>query len=689
MWRRGFSVFFSVLWVVGCASGPLKEAREVKELLPPRGISAERIGVALAGGGSKAAPYAMGVLAAIVDSSEKGLERVDAVSSVSGGGYAAFFLYSKLLVRDGLPEAERPPVQAFFADCLPHVYRDVLPKPYNGDPPLCQERQEQNGQYRFQQFVRCRQDVFEQDCNQQLDWGDGEEYATAITTTAGLAAASTVAAIPNFVARSLFDWPVNLSPTRSSYKEGIGTAYGLYPRTGRALTKTQDIATTCNEENFVNCEQSSGLVRLKRDDILDFKPLRRLTEQGVVMEKSTVRVPTWFINATSSQSRSAFGWARAGQRDFTQFTLQISPFGARSGFYGAIPDFDGELDLLDAVVASAAFFDPNENAVEQRMLLGFFQHFSTLDWGTDIPNPTVWARWRRLHTLMPFPLYYIDGTLRQLSEHKPWQHSGYIRLLDGGNNDNLGAYTLIEAGMNHIFISDHSGDRQGKMKDMCLLLNEVALRSAGKTELVMPGLAGFKEYCRPYLAESKPIVEEGQEGAPGSEGKPAAQTTAPLAQAAVEPEKYYPITGWTYPVLLGCVRPVGGTATACDGPGEKRLYVLKPALDLEKFKADHLRLGADGETYTVRPEACSASQPGICEVAAYIAERLNHTGEIGAFPQHATATTTWASTGKIYGAYRELARWHMREALKFLDPKAYAQEWRRQENEPLLTITPN
>jgi hypothetical protein len=56
--------------MIGCAIGPPKKTASVKSLLR-EGISKERVGVALAGG-SKAAPYAMGVLAAIADS-EKGL----------------------------------------------------------------------------------------------------------------------------------------------------------------------------------------------------------------------------------------------------------------------------------------------------------------------------------------------------------------------------------------------------------------------------------------------------------------------------------------------------------------------------------------------------------------------------------------------------------------------------------------
>ena len=130
-------------------------------------------------------------------------------------------------------------MKEFFDDCIPHVYGDVLPDRSEGTRyQLCDAIPERNPAYRFQQFVRCRQDVFEQDCDQQLEWNDLDEYTRTGKNTAGLVAGTALMAVPNFVARTVFDWPVNLSPTRSSYKEGIGTSYGLYPRSASALTKT-------------------------------------------------------------------------------------------------------------------------------------------------------------------------------------------------------------------------------------------------------------------------------------------------------------------------------------------------------------------------------------------------------------------------------------------------------------------
>jgi hypothetical protein len=75
------------------------------------------IGLALSGGGTKAGMFSHGVLHGLHDA--KVLEHVDTISSVSGGGYAAFWYLSKFL------ESQRKPgfkISQIFADCLPSYW---------------------------------------------------------------------------------------------------------------------------------------------------------------------------------------------------------------------------------------------------------------------------------------------------------------------------------------------------------------------------------------------------------------------------------------------------------------------------------------------------------------------------------------------------------------------------------------
>jgi len=658
MTPRLIVLFLAMAITSGCAVGPIKQTSLKSESTTPHGV-----GIALAGGGTKAASYAMGVLAAIADN-DKGFDQIDAISTVSGGGYSAFYLYSKLLVGEMDPNERLRPVKDYFDDCIPDIYEGVLPNPYDneGSPPLCNA--ENYNKYYFQQFVRCRQDVLENDCRQQLGRHDRSEYAAAVTNTAFLLGATGLMIAPSLVANTAFDWPINMSPTRYAYMQGIGTAYGLYPRSKAAISETSNIITSCNEETFLNCDSSSGSAQVKRKG-LDFKSLRELPRTKIR------NLPVWYINATASKNRSVFGWAQKGRRDFTKYTLQMSPSGfydqsqsyARSGFYGLIPENRDQLDLLDGVTAAAAFFDSNETALNQpwRMATALGQHLIVLDWGKDIPNPNVNKSWRVLHNILPAPLYYIDSGLRKLTGAKDYQDSVYIRLLDGGNNDNLGAYTLIETKMKHIIISDHAYDGKdglAKMEDVCRLHNEVALRSpSGESrKLIIPGLENLPRHCLSFIEES----ECGNDSC----------KTVPGVDGTKMPEGGYSILGWKQHVLLGCIKSKDSAPNTCDGANDIRVYVLKPALDLESFMKEYLESVSIGK-YRVRQKACSdRNNPGICEVAAYIADWYNHADQnavLQPFPQNGTVAVTFASTGKLYGAYRELARWQMHDALEMLN----------------------
>ena len=110
---------------------------------PAAGQTDRRIAITLAGGGTKASSFALGVLSAAVTTplalsadrtrySDTLFWQSDAVSSVSGGSYAAFYLYSRL-IRNRPTTAATPTVldqsrelTHYFEDCIPHNMCDVL-----------------------------------------------------------------------------------------------------------------------------------------------------------------------------------------------------------------------------------------------------------------------------------------------------------------------------------------------------------------------------------------------------------------------------------------------------------------------------------------------------------------------------------------------------------------------------------
>jgi hypothetical protein len=125
------------------------------------------LGVALSGGGTKAASFSMGVLAGLAD--QELLDKTNFISSVSGGGFAAYFYFSHRvfpLVR-GAPR-EDVPTKVLFQDCykIPsedfadsNLIRDIINSGgcENGK---IQRATHKNVEMKYQAFVRCQQDVF-------------------------------------------------------------------------------------------------------------------------------------------------------------------------------------------------------------------------------------------------------------------------------------------------------------------------------------------------------------------------------------------------------------------------------------------------------------------------------------------------------------------------------------------------
>lgn len=717
-------------------------------------------GLALAGGGTKAAAYAMGVLAAAVDAAEadpdpprdeggrpRPLGRIGMVSSVSGGGYASYFLYSKVAARQ-----EGDAVTDFMADCLPDEYQadfsaDALARLQRPGPGgLCASQAA--SAFRFQRFVRCRQDVLEQDCRP----GFGGDAASNNRNAAMLIFGTAVSLVPNFLARTVFDWPVNLSVSRAAYKQGIGSAYGLYPTTwplraparpGGPPAPITDIVDVCDAEHFANCLKVSYHPRAQGSAQVDPRTLTFDRLRQMVLRRE---MPLWIINATASRSRSIFGWTREGQRDFSQYTMHITPHGMYSGFHGDQGPAYLERTLenpLEAVVTAAAFFDANQTALRQptRLLSAGLLHLGNLDWGRDIPNeqrrdpagpdtpenryvgrfdmalhqllptaPWPWSWWGGHNALLALPTYFADGTLRTLGHMDQRDEDGeypgdsvYIRLSDGGNNDNTGAYAVVRAGATHVFISDHAQDRKGSMGDMCRLSRELGLRrmvvpgqdQPVRMRLVLPGLMGFDKHCKGLGdAESAPELGSPRPD-PAKEPPP---PTRPFWDEEDEDDKAgYGVHRWRRPVVVGCIVPqpdqaaeaTKSEAIACDlsQPGVRRVYLLKPAIDLPGLMPqgpDGLLPACPGSSGAdCDAEIAGRRGGGMAEVAAYLKHHPVAEGGKG-FPQHGTVSMTFASDAARYGAYRELARHQMGRALQLraAGDEAFRQELACQRGRP-------
>lgn len=603
------------------------------------------IGVALAGGGTKASSFAMGVLSAL--SHKDMLWKTDAISTVSGGSYAGFFLYSRLIEDNKVGVMSEAKTKEYFTDCLTceyhndnPIYKDGTCIPNFTDPlfekiadDFCKGTPDNNVDYLHQQYVECQQDILETSCNFiPTDLDKSENFVLG-----GFLGGSLLTMPFSLVANTLFDWPVNLSPSRQAYENGIGRTYGLYPTSAGALKK--DKQKYCKD--FKNCEVINGIPFLSHELRPQFSDLRRL------YENSKNRPPVWMINATAAPSRSIFGWLNRNDTDINLYSFRMSPFLQASNAYGAVDLEKEKIDVLDAVTASAAFFDANQRVIFSpigRFFAGSALHLFNLNWGIDIRHPKAGKTRRVMRSFLPFPLYYIDFAFNG--------NPAYVRLLDGGSSDDLGAYALISDKYKDVIVSDHAEDVDGTMADLCLLRNELLARL--NWHLHMPGL---QDWPSPCAAQKERSMEENRVVADLFPGQDEQQLKA---------KYYYPVHAWPYPFLAGCVS-ASSNPEACEDPEKiiSRLWLVKPVIDYPFFQTNQRQ---NGKFETIAE--CGYGDFFLpCETSKFLINNSTYRNEhnVPEFPQNKTVWMTIDSSHRMYRAYRDLARGYTEAAINALN----------------------
>lgn len=694
------------------------------------------LAVTLAGGGTKAASFGMGVLSALSSQSmeasglaERGsklaLAQTDMISTVSGGSYAGYFLYSRLIDTNNDEKASRntaepgktwkpDTVRNYFADCIPdnlqehfadHAEIKIAEAARRGTttenlfcPPYANairdaetEKLAKANSYwnttrpetLHQQFLRCHQDVLAwQYCNFGVtDDGQGDT-APNLASGAVLVLATGISLPFAWTANFIFDWPVNLSPSRIAYRDGIGMAFGLRPRDARALQGTTEWA------NNVHAVAGAKLVddRLVPDATnLNFAKLRDLTPG------KPTDPPLWVINATAAPSRHLLGWLGQNDVNLDEYIFHMSGREQCAESVGPIPidhrtlwDSDEPLEnlspLLSAVNASAAFFDANEQTLGQpaRFLTGVSLQASNLNWGIDLINldgnhqPRVSKLREKTHEIVPFPLYLAESA----SAHATGSAPVFVRLVDGGSSDNLGAYGPIVEGVRDIIVSDHSQDDKGSMGDLCYLHNELFLRRS--LHLHIPGLARWPEGCL-----SGNVLRRSRDTGKDTKLADKLQHLKRHQKAAGEPEFFYPIWGWPYPFLAACVSLSDNPASCLTDP-VNRLWIVKPGFDYPYWLNRQTRCHAskaEGPGCLAPPAgqpsrriiaSCGGNDELPCESSAVLLRNDNYVRHVSdfdtpEFPQGSTVKMTFNSSANIYGAYRELAQHYTRQAIRAVD----------------------
>jgi hypothetical protein len=617
------------------------------------------LGIALSGGGSKASSFAIGVLAGLAD--QHLLDSSDYVSSVSGGSYAAYFYYTHRIfpaVRNERSDRGKPTSEDLFRDCImsigsqytdPNVVNQIeeygtckpndLLYSSNGET----GRVDKNNKY--QAFLRCQQDVFKPGiCSTQRT---SEDFGIPPIAFLG-----TAAAVPlSFIANTVFDTGISVSPTARSYRDGIGIAYGATISDINALKPAQgghsiEIPCTKNDTGYAtDCKPN----RFDSDPVdMTFEELRT----GLLTIKKESQIPFWIINAAAPKSRSGLGWWALGEDDTTNSDMfELTAVSHGSGRYGYVsaPASLHNMTVLDAVASSAAFLDANQLVYKEPLTrggIGVLAHTFAADWGIDIPNYNVQDSRRTLHRWLPVPLYWLDGGyaryLTDASNSKETQdrvRSSFIRLIDGGNGENLGVYSLFKRNVRNIVLADAASDPDGKFGDICALATRLRNVPKGRGGfLYIPGLNNFNQHCT----------------------------------ALLERKQGYNIREWPFefPALVGCIRKAEqvNEAHACENLSDQdtRLIVVKPAINMTAIMGRELQ-GYQLRTCSVpgRPSKLTGTKVPLlnCDAAALILNSWDRKKSLcQVFPQNSTVFMTANSSLTLFSAYRELARQYVNQA---------------------------
>jgi len=665
-----------------------------------RRVERPRLGVALSGGGSKTAPFAMGVLKRLIEWDE--LKNVDLLSSVSGGSYAAYYLYSHAWMTKRAREATDPtgerigallrPFAHEGADGVPQLidfYRVVEQNDFQEqrkptDQPDALKRcgiptldlvalglipqatqwtengcayvgsgdatADRPGPWSHQRYVAAWQDVVSPDPggeSKTTDRGPGLHYAQLF----GL----TVLSLPvHHVANTLFDWKLELSPVRRAYIDGIATTYGSIPDSGSARTTAYTAAT-----DFTLPELRSLLVESSEDGPL----------------------PWWVMSATNKTFRLSH------QRDPRHGVFEFTPASFGSGHYGYVRGasfdrIDPSVDVLHAVSATAGFMDTfaayQPASVPGQALLALL-HGTNLRWGMDVPNYRVGPRRRALHRALPLPLYLVDPRFYRSPS------SIDIRLADGGMSENNGLYVLLRRGTQQIVVVDGSGDVKGRpysfwrhrgldrrystLKDLCVMQRTLQESGYDLTFEGYPDAADAQisagaayrptltEICTPYVVghrSSTPGVRRSQ-------------------RSHFNPYRWKQVvwTGWIHPIGQALkLKPDGTCASAASDPMLTctRIDYLHASLDSDEFIAamgawenPERRACPDGESAAgMGQQLAPGGYP--CRLVGYRFDEdtKGHRYDVRywQFPQTSTVWTTADSSHNLYSKYLDLG-WFM------------------------------
>ncbi|OAE14115.1 hypothetical protein AZH11_01950 [Pseudomonas simiae] len=595
------------LLIAGCASPtdfeeprgdrkrtPLIDADEAsiaKDYSDERSRNIPRVGLALSGGGTRAGMFAFGVLNGLNDT--KVLDYIDVISSVSGGGYAAYWFYARRLEMPKGVDYQRA-----FADCRPDwwvkydkdprnlklmeqggyqlsEYGEMAPCTDTGDDEGQQWSDDKHDKYRWQAHIAQTTDLFRK---RPMVFGGKngrgpDKEAIPITALSLLE----VLRFP-FVTNGYFG---------QSYEEGITRTWGLTPI---ARDKARDTFKYANGEDHL----MDGAYVAPGEHT--WHKLRELSD-------ADPSVPLWIVNATVLPKR-----ADPNERAIFEVTQ-----------YGYGSDASGYVSIHEppagAATVSSSLAIQHPDAIEE---LPASVRASAAAADSQGLGTSQWRRAERATTVFPALRWGVTVEDTNLGD-APVSY----RLSDGGGSDNLGLISLVKRGVKDIILVDAESDIEGRFEGLCW--DKELLHQAGY-DLKFDELQDLSILC--------------------------AERTAERVNTDTKAKHAYNISAWLNPVMKGVITPLPSNLPpdARKKPKIPEMNVWLIKLAWNQALVQQALNNTECET-EANPVSC------MLTVYYAHQKNTEASGELyRAFPQIGTSEAVWNSSTPQFWAWRELGR---------------------------------
>ncbi|MCH2003085.1 patatin-like phospholipase family protein [Acinetobacter seifertii] len=458
------------------------DERETKYYQVEKGHIAGKpeLGLALSGGGQRAAAVSIGFLEALQEKDI--LSHVDTISSVSGGSYAAYWWYTHhywAAKEKELPKLKKDLFKRYYISELCdsvsnnlNTNKSIEPDSYKEK--CAQEFEHMNLQKRYENYrfftldrnsghlLTRIQEPLEAKFPSANGLG-GLDEGLRITENFGKTTSLTVTWPLHILVNGLFDMKLNVNMFQKYYQNGLEREYGRYP--------------ICNEntckalKSYAN--QSGNPLSVEITDPSTDELYAEITQQ---------KLPFWVINTTATYSQKSWpkmlrnlpiaGYSHSLANTVYEFT-PVSQGSPRFGYCSQEQEgchLSKPLKLSRKIAISGAAIDalsPTQNTLID---------VANLSLGQYVSNPKIADNVRTVHRMLPIPFVWFH-------ENRHDEQSPFIYLTDGGHSDNLGIYSLIRRGTKKIIVldSEHEGGQkngettanfEALRKDRCMLMQD-------------------------------------------------------------------------------------------------------------------------------------------------------------------------------------------------------------------------